>query len=151
MVTSGCCPPLKWISAFDDFHDHVCTYESKFDPASPPYQLINLRLPAALTEHEHQELEAVAKAAYRAIACRDYARLDIRLKDGIFYILDINPNADISIDTSLALSSEFAGLSYGKLGSYLINLAARRHPVFSSLFWSGRELQTFERIPCSHS
>jgi D-alanine-D-alanine ligase len=120
-------------SAFSDVKDRLCTYESKFDATSPPYKLIELRLPAPLTEDERQDLEASAVAAYHAIGCRDYARMDIRLRDGVFYVLDINPNADISPDTSLALSAEFAGLPYGRLGSLLVNLVALRHPVFASV------------------
>jgi len=56
--------------------------------------------------------------------------LDIRLRDGIFYVLDVNPNADISPDASVALSAEEAGFSFGQFGSLLVKLAAHRHPVF---------------------
>ena len=61
---------------------------------------------------------------------RDYARFDFRLREGIFYLLDPNPNPDISADASLALTAELAGYSYGQMGSRLVRLAARRHPVF---------------------
>jgi D-alanine-D-alanine ligase len=107
----------------------LCTYDSKFDPASPDYQMIQLRLPASLTAKEKHQLEAVAMAAYRATDCRDFARLDIRQRDGQFYVLDINPNADLSPDTSLALSAGLAGYSFGQFGSLLVTLAARRHPL----------------------
>ncbi len=118
-------------SAFANLEDRLCSYESKFDPRSEPYSLIKLRLPAALSAREEKLLEKIALASYRAVGCRDYARLDIRLQEGRFYILDINPNADLSPDTSLALAAELAGLSYGRLGSLLVNLAALRHPLFA--------------------
>lgn len=120
-------------SAFDDVRDRLCTYESKFDPHSIPYNAIGLRLPAPLTPEEQAELERVSAAAYRATQCRDYARMDIRLQEGVFYVLDVNPNADISPDASLALAAEAAGYPYGRLGSWLVNLAAQRHPVFGVL------------------
>jgi len=110
--------------------DRLCTYDSKFSPASPDYQLIQLRLPADLTAEENETLVNVAIAAYKATDCRDYARLDIRERDGIFYVLDINPNADISPDASVCLSAKEAGLSFGGFGSLLVNLAALRHPVY---------------------
>lgn len=120
-------------SAFADVKDRLCTFESKFDPRSPSYNLIELRLPAPLTPGEQCQIEELARMAYRAISCRDYARLDFRLREGVFYVLDVNPNADLSPDTSLAMSAEITGLSYGQLGSLLINLAAQRHP--SRLDW----------------
>lgn len=124
-------PPAEMdFSAFADARDRLCTYDSKFDPQSSAYKMIKLRLPAVLTPDEENLLVKVSMDAYRAADCRDYARLDIRLQNGIFYILDINPNADISPDTSPILAAELAGLSYGKFGSLLVNLAAQRHPVF---------------------
>ena len=124
-------PPAEMdFSAFDNVKDRLCTFESKFDPQSTSYNMIELRLPAILTQNEQRQIEETALAAYRSTGCRDYARLDIRLRDGIFYVLDVNPNADLSPDTSLAMAAEMAGLSYGRLGSLLINLAAERHPKF---------------------
>ncbi len=117
-------------SAIREDRGRLCTYDSKFIPGSVDYQMIQLQLPAALSPREKRELESVAIAAYRATNCRDYARLDIRLRDGIFYVLDVNPNADISPDTSVILSAELAGFTFGQFGSLLVQLAAHRHPFF---------------------
>jgi D-alanine-D-alanine ligase len=106
----------------------LCTYDSKFNPNSEDYNSIQLRLPAPLSKQEARTLEKIAVAAYRATDCRDYARLDIRERDSDFYVLDVNPNADISPDTSLALSAELAGFSHAQFGSLLVKLAALRHP-----------------------
>jgi D-alanine-D-alanine ligase len=119
-------------SGIQEDRGRLCTYDSKFAPASSDYQMIQLRLPASLFIEETHDLEKVAIAAYQATDCRDYARLDIRQRNGTFYVLDVNPNADISPDTSLALSAELAGYSYGQFGSLLVNLAAHRHPAFAS-------------------
>jgi len=119
-------------SAIREDNGRLCTYDSKFAPASSDYQMIQLSLPAVLSVEEMLKLEETAIAAYRAASCRDYARLDIRMRNGTFYVLDVNPNADISPDTSVALSAELAGYSFGQFGSLLISLAARRHPAFGA-------------------
>jgi D-alanine-D-alanine ligase len=119
-------------STIEEDSGRLCTYDSKFEPASPDYQMIQLRLPADLSVEEKNQLESIAISAYRATYCRDYARMDIRQREGNFYVLDINPNADLSPDTSLALSAGLAGYSYGQLGSLLVTLAAHRHPAFAS-------------------
>jgi D-alanine-D-alanine ligase len=110
--------------------DRLCTYESKYHPGSRHYEEIQLLLPAPLTEAEYDLLYRTAQSAYRAYRCRDFARLDIRLRDGVFYVLDINPNPDISSDNSMTFAAEAAGYSFGAMGSHLIRLAAARHPVF---------------------
>jgi D-alanine-D-alanine ligase len=121
-------------SVFDDIHDRLCTYEANFDKTSQAYQQTVPKLPAVLTQDQLCSLEEIVIAAYRATDCRDYARMDIRLRDGNFYILDVNHNADISPDTSLVLGAEMIGLSYGSFGSLLINLAAHRHPRYGSFY-----------------
>ncbi|PKN06874.1 MAG: hypothetical protein CVU72_03445 [Deltaproteobacteria bacterium HGW-Deltaproteobacteria-7] len=121
-------------SFFEDIKDRLCTYDAKFIPGSDPYEKIETKLPASLTGEEMQALEKACCEAYRVVGCRDYARMDVRLRDGIFYVLDINPNADISHDASMACAAEVLGMSYGQMGSLFIRLAASRHPVFSKTF-----------------
>ncbi len=118
-------------SAFTNMKDRLCTFESKFTPDSISYQKIKTRVPAPLTQNQISLLNQTAKDAYQAMECRDYARIDVRMDNGIFYVLDVNPNPDLSADTSMVSSAEAAGLSYGTIASWIVNLAAERHPVFS--------------------
>ncbi len=123
-------PPAEMdFALFDDVRDRLCTYDSKFIPGSEHYEKIETLLPAPLTSNETEALEQVCKNAYVALGCRDYARMDIRLRDNIFYVLDVNPNADISIDASMACAAEAAGISYGQMGNLIVRMAAQRHPV----------------------
>lgn len=123
-------PPVEMdFSALTDVHDRVCSYAAKFAPDSDAYRMIKTVVPARLDKVEMQELDAVCKTAYRVGGCRDYGRIDVRMRDGVFYVLDVNPNADISADASMAVAAEKKGLCYGALGARLIELAAARHPV----------------------
>ncbi len=122
-------PPVEMdFSAFLDFHNRLCTYDSKFDPESQDYRKIRTRIPVRLSQAEYSQLKRVCTAAYKAVGCRDYGRIDVRLREGEFYVLDVNPNADISADASVALAAQKAGVCYGELGSRLVSLAATRHP-----------------------
>ena len=125
-------PPAEMdFSAFTDVHDHLCTFDSKFCPGTAHYERIEMRIPAELTPLEHATLEKTAFATFRAFHCRDYARLDVRLRDGVFYVVDVNPNPDIRTETSIHFAAEKAGFAFGELGSRLVGLAARRHAVFA--------------------
>lgn len=121
-------------SLFGKAEDRLCTYEAKFIPGSQHYEEIKTLLPAPLANDQIEMLQKICGETYRATRCRDYARMDVRLRDNTFYVLDVNPNADISIDASMACAAEVAGIGYGQLGSLIIQMAARRHPVFSRLF-----------------
>jgi D-alanine-D-alanine ligase len=122
-------PPAEMdFSRFNEVKDRLCTYDSKFTPGSRHYEGIETLMPAPLTQEELQSLQHVCQTAYRKIGCRDYGRIDLRIRNGVFYVLDVNPNADISADASMACAAEHAGYSYGELGSRIIQLAAKRHP-----------------------
>jgi len=115
-----------------DIRDRLFTFEAKYVPGSRLYETIELRVPAALDQAARAELEAIVLRAYRATGCRDYGRIDLRLRGGTFYVIDVNPNPDINPLTSLTYAAAEAGYSYGELGSRIVNLAAARHPVLRS-------------------
>ena len=117
-------------SALTDIRHRLFTYEAKYVPGSRLFEGIDLLVPAKLDPPARAELERIVLATYRVIGCRDYGRIDVRYRDGIFYVIDINPNPDINPETSLTYAAAEEGYSYGELGSRIVNLAAARHPAF---------------------
>jgi D-alanine-D-alanine ligase len=109
-----------------DIRDRLFTFEAKYVPGSRLYETIELRVPAELDPAARAELERIVLAAYRATGCRDYGRIDVRYRDGVFYVIDVNPNPDINPQTSLTYAAAELGLSYGQMGSRIVNLAAAR-------------------------
>jgi len=118
-------------SAFENIKDRLCTFDSKFTPGSLHYEKILLRVPANLKKKQLLLLNEVAIKAYRALGCRDYARIDLRFDNELCHVLDVNPNPDFSPDTSTIYAAKEKGYSYGAIASWVITLAAQRHPVFS--------------------
>lgn len=117
-------------SAFSEPRDRLCTYDSKFIPGSGHYEKIETLIPAPLEERLYRKLEEEVLATWNGFGCLDYARFDFRLRDDRFYLLDVNPNNDISFDTSFALAAEIDSYSYGKMAKRIVMMAAERHPVF---------------------
>jgi D-alanine-D-alanine ligase len=116
-----------------DIHDRLFTYEAKYVPGSRLYETIELRVPAELDPGARDELERIVLATYRATGCRDYGRIDLRYRDGLFFVIDVNPNPDINPKTSMTYAAAELGYSYGQMGSRIVNLAAARHPAFRCL------------------
>ncbi len=73
----------------------------------------------------------VALQAYRALACRDVGRVDIRLdREGRPNFLEVNPLPGINpITGDLVILSERSGLSYRELLGGIVESARRRHGI----------------------
>ncbi len=73
------------------------------------------------------EIERVARAAWDAVELRDYGRVDLRVDDaGIPWVIDVNPNPDISPDAGVARAASAAGMNYPQMVSRIAELALQR-------------------------
>lgn len=73
------------------------------------------------------EIERLARASYRAVGLRDYGRVDLRIDAaGTPWVIDINPNPDISPDAGVTRAAAAAGMSYPRLVDTIASIALRR-------------------------
>lgn len=106
---------------------HIVSYKAKWDAKSPLYTATEPICPAKLDDEIKEKIERVAIRAYKEIGCRDYGRIDMRLRDdGKFYILEVNTNPDISLDAGFVRAAGVAGLSYSQLLTKIIIMAFER-------------------------
>jgi D-alanine-D-alanine ligase len=84
-------------------------------------------LPARkLPEGVEQSIARTARRVYRALGMTGYARIDFRLTEaGRLYVLEANPNPDLTSDEDLAKSAARAGIDYPTLLQRIISLGLR--------------------------
>jgi D-alanine-D-alanine ligase len=69
----------------------------------------------------------VATDAFRAVGVRDYGRVDVRLAtSGVPYVVDVNPNCDLSPSAGMVRAAAAVGIDYGSLAALLVRYALRR-------------------------
>lgn len=113
-------------SRYSDIHDRLYTFESKFNPQSEGWNGIGWMCPATVEPELSEEIQNVAVRAYRAIRCRDYARMDIRLWNGAPMVLDVNPNADLDPESVIPAAARTLGFDYGEVAHRILEFAAAR-------------------------
>jgi D-alanine-D-alanine ligase len=127
-------PPLEIdYSLFDGVRDRIYTNEAKFDKTAAPYYLTKFLCPAPLDAATLARVEAVARLAYRVAGCRDYGRIDLRLRDGLPLVLDVNPNADLTFESDHAIASKMLGWTYGQLAARIVECGLERWPRSAAL------------------
>lgn len=91
----------------------IVTYEAKWDENSLYYKKTMPQRPANITKEIEEILTTTALAAYKSFNCCDGVRVDIRLtKDNIPFILEVNPNPDLTKTAGFFGSYSITGKSY---------------------------------------
>lgn len=76
-----------------------------------------------IPEDLQERIRRTCRRAYRALHLTGYARIDLRLEDdGRFFVLEANPNPDLSYGGEFADAAEAAGWSYQELLDRIVGL-----------------------------
>jgi D-alanine-D-alanine ligase len=106
---------------------NIVTYDGKWTEGSVYYNYTKPVCPAPLGQRLKKKVQVTALTAYDAMNCRDYARVDIRLgNDGVPYVIEVNPNPDISSDSGFARAAFASGIGYDDLLYTIANFALIR-------------------------
>lgn len=102
----------------------IITYAGKWEVESRYYKGTKPVCPAQVTENEKQKIIETAEKACTITGCRGYARVDMRMdKQGRIYVLEVNPNPDISPDSGAALQAKTFGMTYTEFIRSIVLLA----------------------------
>lgn len=117
-------------SDLPDDHPPLISYEIKWSPLDSSYHQVHTVCPAPLSRKELRKIEEAVLPAYRLTGCRDYARVDMRMNArGEVFILEVNPNPDLTEGVSFMESAEKAGKSFSGTLREIVEMALSRAPV----------------------
>lgn len=115
----------------------IYSYEAKWiwDVKEKPLEIF--QCPAVLENSLKDHIEKTAKAAFRALGCRDWCRIDIRLDhEGTPQVLELNPLPGILPDpkenSCFPKAARAAGMSYEKMVLKVLEIAMKRYGMIPS-------------------
>jgi D-alanine-D-alanine ligase len=101
----------------------LCTYHSKWDATHPSYKEIAPVCPAEAAHELLDRLSRVTLECARIFRLTGYARVDFRMNDrGELFVLEVNPNPDLSPDAGMVRAARVSGLSYPELLREILRL-----------------------------
>ncbi|MBN1974858.1 MAG: ATP-grasp domain-containing protein [Sedimentisphaerales bacterium] len=114
-------------SAFSKKQLKLVDYQAKWVKDSFGYNNTPRIIPAPLAESIAEKVCSLAIQAWDCLHCSGYARVDFRLdeKDSPF-VLEVNPNPDISPDAGFAAALSAAGIPYEKFVLMMLKNAIRQ-------------------------
>ena len=110
----------------DHLHN-IVSYQAKWDPQHESYHKTIPICPAKIPKRLEEKLKQTALTAFKIMGARDYARVDMRVgKDETVYVLEVNPNPDLTEGAGFMRSANASGLSYGQALKKIVMLAHQR-------------------------
>jgi D-alanine-D-alanine ligase len=114
-------------SEFPEGVPKICGYEAKWVTESIEYQKSKPVCPAPLEWVMKRRIEHIALRVFKLFGCRDYARVDIRIdRDGKIYVLEVNPNPDISPQSGMTRAIKVQGMTFEEFIGGLLDRALQR-------------------------
>lgn len=106
---------------------HIVSYAAKWDERHEEYAGTR-PVPMQAEPTLRAAIEDVARQAYTALGVRDFGRVDMRIDaHGQPWVIDVNPNCDLSPDAGVARAAACAGLGYAALIGRICQIAWSRH------------------------
>jgi D-alanine-D-alanine ligase len=88
---------------------------------------VRYEFPGPLAPEQVAAVEKAALAAYRVLGCRDVARIDFRLRDGVPFFLEANPLPGLNPESSdLILLAQGYGWTFGAVIEAILDSALKR-------------------------
>ena len=115
-ILDGKLLPVISIRHQSEFFD----YTSKYNDAATIEEVV--QLPSAI----QNRVSFAAMTCYKALKCRVYARVDMMIKDGIPYVMEVNTLPGMTKNSLLPKSAQGAGISYPKLLDLIIGHSIRK-------------------------
>jgi hypothetical protein len=111
-----------------EWRPQIISFRAKWDPHSKEFYTMDAVCPAEDLEPEVEDhLRDIAVRAFKAMGCRDYARVDMRVdEDGQGYLLEVNPNPDLVDGAAYAMCSAASGRTYAETVSEVAEMALER-------------------------
>lgn len=114
-------------SAMPDHLHNIVSYQAKWDPHHESYHKTIPICPAPIPKIIEKKAKEMAFKAFKVMGCRDYARVDIRLaKNNKLYVLEVNPNPDITEGAGFMRSAEYSGMTYAQALKRIVKYALGR-------------------------
>jgi len=115
---------------FSEDQPKFATFKAKWDEAFREKWGIKNVFAMDLPDSVLREIDQVSRTVYHSLGLRGCGRIDMRVTDkGEVFVLEVNPNPNLSPDDEIAKAAQKAGLSYPQLIHKMLALGLKEAEV----------------------
>jgi len=115
------------VSVIDYYHYNdflpFLSYRAKWEHRTDEYKAIIPGINPVLPSKLRKQIEDLARRAGECLMCQGYFRVDIREKDSRLFVLDVNPNPDINVDSGFMRQAYALGYKYEDIIERIVKFA----------------------------
>ena len=101
----------------------ICSYSAKWEEGSTYYKYTNPVIPADIDDEVRRKLNDISIDIFLKFEMQGYARVDFRMKGDEPYVIEVNPNPDISVDAGFERAARHAGMNYAQTIDKIVSCA----------------------------
>jgi len=110
-------------SKVDDYHNRMYSFAAKWEKNSFEFANIKPIYEQKIVPKVEKAVNNVAIAAFIKTGCTNYARIDVKVRDGVAYALDVNANPDMAESSEFVIAARKLGYNHGETIIKLCELA----------------------------
>ena len=112
----------------------ILTFAAKWEPNSRYFQDTRVVCPAEMGTEAQQYIIKTVLATFGLLGGKGYARVDMRMNQKEqLYVIEVNPNPDISPGSGAVRQAEVAGMNYTQFIGKMIELALEKKQQWASI------------------
>jgi len=120
----------------------LLTFAAKWEEDSLYFKGTKPVCPARITAAQKRQIQQIVTKTFHLFECRGYARVDLRMNArGELYVMELNPNPDITPGNGTARHAEATGMTYTEFIARVIQLAIERSSEYIQIAADAPERQ----------
>ena len=123
----------------NDYHEKIFSFGAKWDRNSREFKKSEYLEPGDMEPALLRRIKREVIDCYEVTKCEGYARMDLRIKNNIPYILDVNANPDMTVESDFVLATEKKGYNYGETILKLCEIAFINSQIPANLLENKQE------------
>lgn len=107
--------------------ERIYSFNAKWEKTTDEFATVKPRCTENLDPEVEARIKDASIASFKKLGCTGYARMDVRVRDGQAYVIDVNANPDLMQASEFVMAANKLGMDHGDTFLKLCELALQKN------------------------